>query len=412
MKKHLILAISTLFIVPFFGVIKLGVGDVWYSHYIGLFSCFCFGVSLVLWKFNKYISMFLILCWFSTIFGHDGTRIITSQHPRQFLILIQLLFASLAVYTIYRFPVKYRGYLIKAIIALFIVQSILVCLQFLNLDPLYKGIGVFMKEGQADDTVGFAASHNQIGLFYAVTSPIILSVCPYLIPFTLLGLYGSTTSIAWVAFIISNGFYVIVTKKKILSIIVLIMVLLSAAYMLKVDKISSIAFNERFNLVKNTISQVNNGRAVMRQSNVDIFGKVHYNNMIKVATCNPWLGFGIGNFQRISPHTQRHFIKYSQKHTYAHAHNDLVEVYFEMGIVGLILVLLIIIDIVYKFIVTRKTKILIISFTCLLSQFIASLGIFTVHTAMSGMLLIVMLGIFYGEVKDGTDSRMVKRTNA
>lgn len=401
MKKHLILIIFSIFFVPLSGIIQLSGADVWYSQYIGLLSCFSIGLSLVLWKFNRYISIFTLLCLFSTIFGHDGTRFITSQHPRQFLILIQIYLSCGAIYVIYNFPKKYRMCIFWALLGLVVMQSILVSLQFLNIDPIFEGKGVFMLPGKVDDTVGFSASHNQIGLFYAVVSPLVLGFCPYLIPFVILGLWGSTTSIAWLAFILSSGFYGIVTKKKMLLVIVLITILLGATYILKVDKISSIAFDERLNLVSNTIKQVETGKAIMQESYVQE-GTIYYTKKIRKVTCSPWLGFGIGNFQRISPHTQRHFIRFSQKHTYSHAHNDLVEIYFDIGRLGLIAVLLIIIDLVHKFIVTRKTKILTISFTCILAHFICSLGIFTVHTAMSGMLLIIMLGVFYGEVRDGT----------
>ena len=70
-----------------------------------------------------------------------------------------------------------------------------------------------------------------------------------------------------------------------------------------------------------------------------------------------------------------------------------MEAFFELGILGFLIVLSILWDVIIKFIRTRKTKILLISFTALMAHSLSALGIFTVQNAVSGMVLVISLGI-------------------
>ena len=159
------------------------------------------------------------------------------------------------------------------------------------------------------------------------------------------------------------------------------------------ENLSKIAVKERIDLVKHTISQVNAGKAIMKKD-----------NLTKVVMCNPWFGFGLGNFIRISPYTQDVFlykpIPGIKQHVYSHAHNDYAEGFFELGRIGIVLILLLIGDFFYRFIKSRKTILLYLYFSCVLAHMISALGVFTIHTATSGMMLVLFLGLFEGELNE------------
>ena len=139
-------------------------------------------------------------------------------------------------------------------------------------------------------------------------------------------------------------------------------------------------------------------------------------NVIEIQRTSPWLGFRLANFSRLSPYSQKEYLyekcEYDgtsitnadvceyNKHVYMHAHNDYLEVLFELGRIGFISLLLIILHFIYCYIISKKTKILRISFYSILAQMICSLAVFTVHTAIGGMLLIINLGVFFGEWRD------------
>jgi O-antigen ligase len=120
--------------------------------------------------------------------------------------------------------------------------------------------------------------------------------------------------------------------------------------------------------------------------------------------CNPIFGFGLGNFMTISPKAQWQFMnlftEYGQGnpiHRYEHAHNDYVEYFYETGYIGFLIMAWLLADFFYKFYVSHKSKLLTTSFLCVLAQLISATGIYTVHTIISAMMLVIFLGVFYGE---------------
>ena len=75
-------------------------GDVWYVNYIAMFMMFGMGSAFVLWKFNKWMSIFLIVNLFSVIVGFNGDRFVALQTPQGMILFIQLTFSLLAIYAI------------------------------------------------------------------------------------------------------------------------------------------------------------------------------------------------------------------------------------------------------------------------------------------------------------------------
>jgi len=379
----------SIFLIPFSGAFNfVPNGNIWDTQYIAFLVLAYLFLSFNIGKFNKLLGFFSAYCMFSVI-------IIAQQHPRSLFCLNTLYFSILAIKYISTLDRKKINILLWALVGLVVAQGVLVCLQFMGWDPIFNKIGA----PGSDDTVGLSGSHNQIGTFFAVTAPLVLVYCPYLIIFNIIGLFGATTTIAYFAFAV--GALALVSRKysALLVQAILVVGLIFFFRFESADLPSSI--QERIELTKMTINQVETGNAVMSRD-------FEEGTQVINITSNKWVGFGLGNFIRISPHTQRWYTKPDaigaralKQHRYSHAHNDFIEGYFELGRIGAFLIILLLIDFFFKFYRAKKTKLLMIAFAGVVAHLVCALGVFTIQTAVTGILLIIFLGIFYREIYYG-----------
>ena len=274
-------------------------------------------------------------------------------------------------------------------IGLVFLQGLFVLLQTYNIDPFTHSL----ENTSLDVPYGLSGSPNQSGLFFAVTAPLAF-ICPYIIPATLLGLFQAHTTSAWIGGIC--GILLVASQRslKFLWVSLVILFALSLLFFSKFENISQTSVGERLQLYKHTTQAAIKGSLPISTSK----------GVINIKW-NPWFGAGVGSFKKLSPHNQNIWINEGTTptsrvgHRYKKAHNDYIEVFFECGILGLLLISSLIFNAVYRFIKAKKTKTLIIISSCLLAQLVSALGIFTVHTATSGMLLVIFYGLYLGETK-------------
>lgn len=118
-------------------------------------------------------------------------------------------------------------------------------------------------------------------------------------------------------------------------------------------------------------------------------------------TFNPILGCGFGNFLRIFPKVpqdSREFNCWNEKFT--HAHNDYVEGFMELGYLGIISLLAVILNFFYRFLNAVKDKELVLYFCVVLAYLLNATGNFLSQLAISGILLVIFWGLFEGEIKE------------
>ena len=170
MNKLYKLTLFSIFFIPLSTTLQyfigsnrfLLLGDVWYVNYIAMLMMFGMGSALVLWKFNKWMSIFLIINLFSAVVGFNGDRFLASQTPQGMIVFIHLTFSFLAIYVISKFSHKQRKVIYEALLCLLIIQGLWVITQSLDMDPIFKGFGTYMRSGRINDTVGLSGSHNQM----------------------------------------------------------------------------------------------------------------------------------------------------------------------------------------------------------------------------------------------------------
>jgi O-antigen ligase len=274
----------------------------------------------------------------------------------------------------------------------------LVLAQILGVDPFFTA----EKPEFFYRVVGFSGSRNQLGLYFGAVAPLIMAYAPILMPILLAGLMISATASAWAGMGVGCLTLFFLRSNKQFTKVFAVLAIFTALFFYKFENISNLAYSERMMLYKHTVQSVENEKVVMRYVSGKKKGDKFEKEAFKVMTCNKWLGYGLGNFKIISPRTQHTFVLNGGQpsHTYGHAHNDLLEAYYELGRVGFGIGLLLIIHFIYSFVRARKTEVLTISFCCVLAQVIASMGIFTVHTAIGGTLLTIFYGIYLGELNE------------
>lgn len=380
MKKFSWLIALAVFAVPLAGIIPCHENPVWYWQFILLQLVLFLGIATALWDFNKLLSIFNVLCLFSVIF-------VTKINPRAMIFLMHIGLLCLASYGISR--LKDTKIIRRAIFGIVALQFIWVILQSLNLDPIF----VYIYDHSKDATVGFSGSKDHMGSLFAITFPLALSINPLLGIFSLIGIMFSKASFAFASAIISGLGYLFFTSKTIFKVS-LIIVLIVMGIFFSIEKLRTIDFSMRFRVWKYTIEHTHKG-------SIDI----EYKGRLLTVKCNPFLGYGLGNFLTIFPRVpqtpQQSFNYATEKFT--HAHNDLAEVFFEFGYAGILIWLGIIFFFIRSFIKAKnKTKELCCYFFCIVAYLLNSLGNFISHIAVSGMLLSVFYGLYRGELNGKT----------
>lgn len=393
------LILFSIFVIPLAGIIPYPGRVVWDQQYFALYSMFCIGICFRAWKLNPWLCLFGIYSVFSYNF-------VTENGMRAFIINTQLILSILAITEISKINEQQCYKVVKAVCWLSLIQGTYMIIQCLNLDPIFNLVGDLSK----DSPVGLSGSRNQIGLFMAATIPYLLHSFYWILPICIFALFASKTTSAFVGGVAGVLCYVFLFKKvniKTLTVVFAIIAVLGGVFFTKFEGLSNNAFMERVRLYQLTLKQANEGRAYMEK-----FDRQQGITVTKYVTTKPLFGFGIGNFMRISPFTQKPIlyntlqnIPYS--HVYAHAHNDFLEVLFDFGFIGASIILGAIGHLLYTFAKNIRSWVVRLSFCAIVAHAVTSLGIFTVHTALSGMLLIIALGLFYSGVNHGKNASVV-----
>ena len=119
---------------------------------------------------------------------------------------------------------------------------------------------------------------------------------------------------------------------------------------------------------------------------------------IQVET-NPWVGFGFGNYLRLFPYVPEEIAEHKfnyRNEKFTHAHNDLIEIFFELGYLGLICFIGLVGNFIWGFRV-KHNKEKVLYFCCIMAYLLNCMGNFLSQLAVSGMLLVIFYGLYRGE---------------
>lgn len=379
MSKKNILFISFIPIVLLSAVIPAKIGGIWHAQYLGLLLITFLILSSYLYKFNKWLALFSLICTLSVFF-------ISRVNARAVVLLIQLYLGAIISYQVSFSDLKTRKYINVGVLALVFLQLLWVSLQIWNKDFIFKSL----VNPKFDETVGFSASPNFLGTFFALTMPISLSFNPLCGVFNLIGIFISKSSFAFVAGISSGLVYVYYKNKRLFKIILTVFLIIGGLFFSRFDKIRMADFKTRFSVWKYAISSVRKGIVYIEKTDQQI-----------MISCNPAFGFGFGNYLAIFPFIPRqtNFNYVNEKFT--HAHNDYIETFvFELGYVGIAILLSMIISFARNFIRSKKDEEMVLYFSVIVAYLLNASGNFLSHIAVSGAFLIVYYGLYEGKRRE------------
>lgn len=373
--------VSSVLIVPLASLMPIKGTIVWYPQLLALMALGLICTAMLVWDMNKFISLFLIYTTFSYL-------AVCSQSPRSMLCVITGFAGILFAYCVSKADVS-KMY--TALIAITIINLGFILLQIFNIGFIFQpDSNAFL-----DRVVGVFGSRNQLGIFLASVSTILMTYSPW---FVLMGLpiliiKGSSALVGLLSGIISILFFK--GHYQIAGIALVILIIGSVAWVKFGNKSNEI--KERFNIWGLTISQANEGKIVLDDEKT-------------VIKSNPWFGFGIGNFFVFSPHSQQKTVFGTSRHRYEHAHNDIVEALLELGRSGVALILLCAYKVISDFITCLRingfdTRKLIYTFSALVTITVCSMGVYVFQAPASLFIFCLLLGLFYREVnyaKQGT----------
>lgn len=413
MKKFLILLILSIFIIPLCSIIPFRFEGGWYAHYLGILFFGLLTIGFVLWDFNKFLSLFYIYCLLSTfnfiqiiiglpkiifdikykslygffpIFANTIAYSLKNMDTRALILLITFGIFSLISYGISRLPIMYKKYIFRVICGLVLIQLFWIALQLNNKDPIFY----CLQNPAINSPVGSIGSPNQAGIFFALTLPIMLYIHPLLGIFCLIGIFIAETSFAFMAAVISGLLYLFFIHKNIFIIALLSILLAGSIFFIKIDRPKLADFKTRFSVWNYVIKSTIEGQIEVNKNEKNIVYKT-----------SSYYGYGFGKFLTIFPFVlQKDNFNYIDE-KFTHAHNDYIELFFELGWMGLTLLILMLGNFILSFIKAEKTKEIIVLFCGLISFMICALGNFLIQMAVAGMFLIIYYGLYKGEINNG-----------
>lgn len=378
------LIILAIFFVPMASIITIKGTIVWYPQLLMLQLFGGIAFSSIFWRLNKFLAIFLAYLSFSYVY-------VTSANPRT-LLCLGIGYMTISI-TLCISKIKNLKWIYIALTAMSVISAVYCVLQSFGIDPVFISMGE-----KFAGIVSFMGSHDQLGAYSCANA----FWFPFLTPLAIVPIFLSKCNSAFIGLIAGSLLYISFRYgKKFVGIFLIALAIIIIPWLHFCSK-SHQEINERINLWKLSIQQIKSG--TIHES--------YFDGKTVTVSANPWLGFGLGNFFRMSPMSQ--YKMYGLTHTrtdgiiehqfYEHAHNDLVEALYEFGYVGFAIIICIIISLVVAFICSNKTSGVILTFSSLLAQGISSCGIYIFHAPVSLFMICLTIGLFYGEINNAKSS--------
>lgn len=375
----LILILFTVVLSLLASVVPVIGTDVWFSQFIAVGMFGYLFIALKLFKMSKALGVLFAYSALSVVF-------VTHFNLLSFVVLMMVGVCGLIAVEVSKLNRNQRIYVYITLGVLLLIQVIYVFIQKMNLDPIFK----LISNPKLSDTVGFSGSHNQYSLFVSILSSLFFENF-WALGLVFVALIFSTSISGLIGCLVGLLFYYR-TNKHIFLLWLGVVIICFVVFFFITKKGYETEFKERVGVWKLSIYQVISGKSTLELSK----------DVKQVVGCDPLFGYGLGSFFRISPYTQSAIINANSKgsHRYEHAHNDYVEIFFDLGYVGFGLFciwLISFITLLQRCHWDHELNLLVSMFICIS---VCALSIYTIHTAYNGMLICVILGLIYGKIKE------------
>ena len=285
-------------------------------------------------------------------------------------------------------------------------------LQVLNIDPLYVGQmanGTPLIGQVFNDPLGLFGIKMANGIFLSIASMVMAVLNQYIGMLIIIPILMSHASTAVLAWIVSMLFFTWHIKRRLFIILSIIGVLGIGTYIVLDQKDDPNTFKSRFGMWHmvtrySIINPIGFGPDSFRNLNEKkkfmFVSDNHYNPAIMVfnqanseadvqyydpkrgITNEPWKG------------------NQNEINVWDNAHNEYLQLFFEYGIIGVLLLIGLFRDMIIRFNRCDKTNELIMLTSILLVYFVSSISHFPLHLARLGCLFPIFLGVWYARTEN------------
>lgn len=310
---------------------------------------------------NKWIRYFLIwaiMSWWFNFF----------LPPQSTAVLFNVALAMLMFYFIktYIRDIDING-ILKVICITALFQVFWLGIQRIGWDFIFHPIAADgVRQTVKDRLVGFLGNKNILGCYLAMCLPLFRVRFKYLIPLIIIGLFVARASMAFIAGFSGLVFYEVFMiiqnrdfrRLKVMVSVITICVIIAILFFAFVDRPNF----DRVEIWRKTVIQQFNWRSI--------------------------IGQGMGKFQDL-----RVVDKYGI--VWDNPHNEYLQIYFELGIIGIILLSGYFIDLFRRFLRFR-TPLTIILMSCVIVVLVNSIGMFPFQIAPTAFLGITYIALLEG----------------
>lgn len=248
-------------------------------------------------------------------------------------------------------------------------------LQWFNLDLIYRHVNYDIVP-RSETVVGFMKLQANLGVLAALLSPFLWFLSSWLCLFAIPLLVFGKSSVAILAFLVSFFFNLWFNVKRWVFAVVVVTLLSAGAFFVVKYDMPSGQFGERFK-----IWHFSTGMALKE---------------------SPFVGYGLGGFAKFAP-AQKQSVP--ENKVWVWLHNDLLQVFFETGIIGLSILLVFLRERFREFKRYFRIQEVRILFSCLLSIFIISLAHFPFHVGKFAGLCVFLMAVFQAVITEAQNEK-------
>lgn len=356
------------------------------------------------------------LAWNVILFVYNGAVVGWEQ-------VINILFGCLLfAFSRYFFKSNRFETVNKPILIVVCVSLIFMFLQLLHIDPIFQpqtNAGVQMG-GPLGDPIGFFGIKEANGTFLTIALPILASINPILGLLLLIPIKMSQSSGVYLAALISILFYTFYLHKKIFRFIMFLIPIVGVLILLDL-RTDPKTFTARFPVWWSAISYTlrppsygigygpDSYRNYTPRKNFVFVGDNHYNHAIMTKVDKDTSTFAyysptrdIAKIEALTRNAVNTNVSKGQVDFWDNPHNEYINMLFQYGIVGIILLGGLIREMYFRFKYAIKDKELIVITSCLLVYLVTSITNFPLELARTGFFFPILLGAFYNRTDSTT----------
>lgn len=353
---------------------------------------------------NRWLSAFLVLN--AVLFAYAGADIGMGQ-------VFNVLMGCL-IFMVARAHFKTNSFLdqSKVIIWVGVASIYWMSLQLYGIDPIYvgqNGAGQLLEGQQFNDPVGLFGIKMANGIFLSLVGACLCALNIFLVPFLLVPIFLCLSSVAVLSFLTAILFYTYHLHRRAFVWILAISLVAGAAYLVIDQKKDPKSFSSRFAVwhsavkfsLKNPLGYGPDSYRNTNRVKDFVFGGDEEGRHAIIRTISPTEA----DFKYYDPNyavMENGFKDTKPKNVqfWDNPHNEYIQLLIEYGFFGLILLIGLIREMVYRFRFATPDKELVLITACLLVYAVASITQFPMHLARLGCLFPILLGAFYARTDE------------